>query len=383
MALIISRDMAVIRPYKVFRSFWPVGQGAFYSELFTVKIDGKKGYSTDALVVYDCGSNDKDELVDNCISKLEKRAQERKIIDALFISHFHSDHISRISHLIQDWDVRLIILPVISPAVLIDAYLQNYVRYGQQSPDPQTIQLLQKLLSEQKIGDAKIVHVSPASDDDAPGSSDKLQNTIDALLRDENTIIRSGYSISIGLWEYIPCNYPTNKASNLVDALKTRYPDLYDAFLQNDWGGIRFQLSHIPFDEIVALYDDQYSNPNEESMTVLSHPLVKTDPQKKATCLYTGDSPFRTKKRLNFIKDFYKPYWKDIGTIQVSHHGCEIDNPEDLYDHSVTGVMCYGTNNSYGHPGMGTFINIAIPKGNARIVTENTPDPYLQSFTFI
>lgn len=376
----LNESIIVSLPYKMVRSFWPVGQGAFYSELLTTKITGNRGYDADTLVVYDCGSNDKDSFVTKCISLLEKQCHGRKSIDILFISHFHADHISHIGRLLHNWDnwkVKLVVLPVISPEALMEACLQNYTSNPQQAPF--VIGLLQTLFSEKKVGDTRIVRVLPAQDGDSRTEGDQNSYYVDSMLEDSNSDIRSGSSLRFPLWEYIPCNYPTHRSSLLADSLKVNYPDLYQAFLRTDWDDIRTQLSLIPFQDIVHLYEDCYEKcQNEESMTVVSHPLVKTDPQRVATCLYTGDSPFRNKKRLDYIKSFYQCLWKEIGTIQASHHGCGQDNPKDLYDHAVKGVMCYGTKNTYGHPGIDSFIHIATSKGDARIVTEELCKPYTQ-----
>ena len=367
------------------RSFWPVGQGAFYSELFMTRPDGEKEYDADLLVVYDCGSKDKDSFVTNCISRLGKQCHERNTIDILFISHFHADHISHIDRLIHNrdgWNVRMIVLPVISPEALMDAVLQNCASNPQQAPI--VIGLLQTLFSETKVGGTRIVRVLPASEEGDGGGGDQNTHYYESLLASNVSEIRSGCYLRLPLWEYIPCNYPTHRSSVLADSVKAAYPALYKAFQDEDWDGIRTQLGLIPFQDLVALYENCYKNcQNEESMTVLSHPLVKTDPIRIATCLYTGDSPFRTAERLRFIKNYYKRFWKGIGTIQVSHHGCGQDNPQDLYDHAVKGVMCYGTKNSFGHPGIDTFIHIATAKGDARIVTENTAQPYIQSIAIV
>lgn len=74
--------------FNFFRTFHPVGQGAFYSE-------EHEGFT----IVYDCGSHP----LSNKTKKLVKRAfgqdSKEKTIDILFISHFDYDHVSAISTL--------------------------------------------------------------------------------------------------------------------------------------------------------------------------------------------------------------------------------------------------------------------------------------------
>ena len=75
---------------KLIRTFHPIGQGAFYSErhIFT---------TTEFTVVYDCGSSTiKGKKLE---TKINSSFPENQIIDILFISHFHADHINGIEYL--------------------------------------------------------------------------------------------------------------------------------------------------------------------------------------------------------------------------------------------------------------------------------------------
>ena len=88
-----------------------VGQGLFYSASIS------DGHSRVFNFVYDCGTfYDKDkkllnEKISNCFSE--------DTIDALFISHFHKDHISGISELIKKYKIKLVFLPFFTKEELI------------------------------------------------------------------------------------------------------------------------------------------------------------------------------------------------------------------------------------------------------------------------
>lgn len=88
-----------------------VGQGLFYSASI---IDG---HSRVFNFVYDCGTfYDKDkkllnEKISNCFSE--------DTIDALFISHFHKDHISGIPELIKKYRIKYVFLPFFTKEELI------------------------------------------------------------------------------------------------------------------------------------------------------------------------------------------------------------------------------------------------------------------------
>lgn len=81
------------------RIFYPVGQGAFYSERHE-----------NCNIVYDCGSMS--------ISKgrkvVSQRFSKEDIIDILFISHFDYDHISLIEDLKATVkEIRFVVMPLL------------------------------------------------------------------------------------------------------------------------------------------------------------------------------------------------------------------------------------------------------------------------------
>lgn len=69
---------------KMQRTFYPVGQGGFYSETFTTK-------NNKFNVVYDCGS-----VSSNVNPVISSSFNKNENIDILFISHFDSDHVNKI-----------------------------------------------------------------------------------------------------------------------------------------------------------------------------------------------------------------------------------------------------------------------------------------------
>ena len=81
------------------RTFYPVGQGAFYVEEFKL-YDGST-----FTIVYDCGSTTLEPK--DFEAKIEVFFRDRQDyvrkwpyqIDILFISHFHADHILSLIHI--------------------------------------------------------------------------------------------------------------------------------------------------------------------------------------------------------------------------------------------------------------------------------------------
>ncbi|MBU7047213.1 MAG: MBL fold metallo-hydrolase [Theionarchaea archaeon] len=87
---------------KVRFEFHKVGQGLFYT--------GKIGEFN---FVYDCGSKQKNPLVD-AIRSYKSNFHERGM-DMLIISHFHSDHVSGLDYLLQNIGVADVLIPYFTP----------------------------------------------------------------------------------------------------------------------------------------------------------------------------------------------------------------------------------------------------------------------------
>lgn len=350
---------------KLLRTFWPVGQGAFYSELFY------NDEQSNGLVVYDCGTLSPQRYVWTCIHELRKRccgvnkSTEKPIIDVLFISHFHYDHISGINQLMELFNVKKIILPVIPSEVFVDVYLNNYI-YDNHKGKP-TLELLCRLLSEDYI-DTSYIHRFDESD---IGHFDKKifnqiridrgYDSLDTIKR----IIPTTTIINLNNWQYIPFNYPCEQSFKLFNVMNEHYPELVQLIINEEWKEVKLNVDRIGIKKIKQLYSDIYKNDqNEESMTVLSCPSFESD-NRELYCLYTGDSPFRHCNRLSSVKVFYADYWKKFGVLQVPHHGADDDNVKELFDHSRQCVVCYGKNR-FGHPGDKALNN--MEKSNSKII---------------
>lgn len=84
------------------RTFFPVGNGIFCLERF----------ENSHAVVYDCGSTSS-ERVKRHVNKLADR-NDIDVIDYVFISHLHEDHVNGLPMLLEKFDVRRIIMPLMS-----------------------------------------------------------------------------------------------------------------------------------------------------------------------------------------------------------------------------------------------------------------------------
>lgn len=88
------------------RSFFPVGQGAFYGERFSNMIGDKE-----INVVYDCGSLFNKEIVEQ---QIRNNFNSGEIIHALFISHLDEDHMNGIPYLLKYCEVKKIFFPLLT-----------------------------------------------------------------------------------------------------------------------------------------------------------------------------------------------------------------------------------------------------------------------------
>ena len=90
------------------RSFIPVGQGGFCVERF---YDGNQEES--GVIVYDCGTITTPKRIKREQVIKDEFGDNKQRIDAVFISHFHYDHISMLFQLIKKCDVKKIYLPYV------------------------------------------------------------------------------------------------------------------------------------------------------------------------------------------------------------------------------------------------------------------------------
>ncbi len=109
------------------RIFYPVGHGAFYVERFYVDDAASPFYS----IVFDCGCYNGTPLSTyqkRINSIIDNDASLPDTIDVLFISHFHTDHINGIKHLLSICDVKTIVVPQLSELERIDLYINELVQ---------------------------------------------------------------------------------------------------------------------------------------------------------------------------------------------------------------------------------------------------------------
>ncbi|MCQ2361259.1 MAG: MBL fold metallo-hydrolase [Paludibacteraceae bacterium] len=332
---------------RLIRTFHPVGHGAFYTERFYD--DSNKCVFT---AVYDCGRKLKKKDFENYLD-CHLRGEQ---IDALFISHMHSDHISGIKHLLDHNNCKKIFLPQLTKGQRLALLVQNIVTAiddeSESTPDEiikedDAFQTLKWCYSGEGEFSTRIVRV-PYIEDSKEGYEDASRN-----IEECKGTLNKGESVKVPLstrfdWIYFPMNLRQDIAIDFGDLLNGVTDD--DTTENIDFEKLA-DICKNPdnWKKIVKIYkgaiDDDIAN--EYSMTVYSgyansHKAVDVCVHcfcdcdyccygrpacyyhcrdiMNPGCLYMGDFVAENKNVNNLIK-FYGIYHKNSDVIQVPHHG--------------------------------------------------------------
>lgn len=371
------------------RTIWPVGHGAFYTEQF------KDGDNVLFTAVYDCGS-EQEKVLEKCIKEFLPE-EETLIINALFISHFHADHVNKLSYLLQkNVSVRNLFIPQLTDdyvlSVLATSSSVNRVN--------SSIRLLQQLYNGEEIENVgKIFEVPQVNSDYLPSEQYSV---------DDPEIVGRNHLVSPmklpypngtnSFWVYMPCN------------IFEPYPQLVSAFKKSGYGlNDRVNMERV-FADLYAgkwqviqnIYRAVFPNGhNEYSMTLYSglangtaiHGItathyaipfgnygagVKTDENsidsilcEDLGCLYTGD--FEAKLHSFTLYGFYgnNNVWSKIRMLQIPHHGSRNNYDDQLYDFSKVAFASTAMRDRYGHPHIQTLTKIAGKNCPIVVVQDN------------
>lgn len=336
---------------KIRRTFHPVGQGAFYSERHPV-----------FNIVYDCGNWKNSKAAQKVVNQA---FDKNNTIDILFISHFDYDHVSMIGTLRDSVNsIKHVVLPLLhdDEKILLKAFNHfhaNSAQLNQLIDDPQAF-----------FGDdARIVYVNPTEQSESPINDNQESINLENLSAKQ---INSGVKIQLNPgydWIFIPYNYEnTTRSKMLKDEL------IKEKISISDLKNVGFLTKNSK--KIKGIYEKIDGNINENSMIVYSGPLYENyhfvdahynclwdwhylyryhhyvnfhDLCHKPACIYSGDTDFNKVQ----IHNIFRHYWKNVGTIQVPHHGSKNSFNFSFGFHKGGCFICpvsFGTNNTYGHP---------------------------------
>lgn len=403
---------------KVTRIIHPIGQGAFYTEKLS-------NGSDEINVVYDCGGFNRDqtkmkEYLKSYLGRLDPKSRKKEI-EAVFISHFHDDHINGLQYLLENSRVKYLFLPQLKDDIILEAYMYNYCQTG---PDNQVNRFLLDLYNGESFYrrdsdddfSTRIIQVEEANDDNEQNDNDVVHdqwnfdgfNDIDQSdndlsieswnLKDGNkklwlykkNIIPLGTVLHCGKWLYIPFHskVAADKRKKLRESLEMVFGEKIKVEnLPNLFNDLDVKTCKKIYNRI---FDNQH---NSYSMTLFSG-IMNLDAIKKYASLlqlntdcdkclhpeyfnqrwnpnflYTGD--FEPKNNIDDLTRFFHSVWQKIASIQVPHHGSKDNFAKALYEYPIRGIVSVGNDNPYHHPNIDTLIKIQEQDCRPVIVTED------------
>lgn len=362
------------------RTIHPIGQGAFYTECLE---NGGNTYN----VVYDCGSetafSGKGKLIDMEITQTFKKGE---VINALFISHFHNDHINGIEKLLKHCNVEYIFLPI------IDTISKLLLITSNDNKDFQDFILSPNDYIKHISENTSVIFVNTDNPDNMYNSETPFDLSQEKLKGMET--IQSGTKIVLGeqnvKWEYIPFNF-NNK--QLIMDIEKAYKDngrvIPDA---NKFNKVEFDFAKIIFNQVLKLGQKR----NDHSMILYSGSYSHKDwicrvvyndfcrykychhrcyyHEITTGCIYFGDFDLNIRDALKNILKKYNIDKDNISIMQVPHHG-------SIHNFNIN-VFCAfprlnllfvsaGEKNKYRHPSSTVVKNILKTGRHLKLITEN------------
>lgn len=375
MALKLSKNVVETTHIDFLRSLRPVGQGAFYTEVF------KKDDGTSFTVVYDCGTETDSSVLEAQINEFRKGISQ---IDILFISHFHKDHISGLDKLLEDISVIKTVIPMLPAHIMTLARVQNLLHCKEEALAADAI-IKELYLSDKtpkRFG--KVIVVEPLDYSDL---SDEENGSVQGL----GERAKSGSCIDgfESLWEYVPFNSVSitdQRAEDFVEGLKGIAGALNDDGKLNVSKiikGCRTKVKAL-YKKVMKEADD-----NLYTMTLESRPserLAKgsdTDVVREARCLYTGD--FDSVGNDSLWNRFTMVYdYPSIGTVQIPHHGSKHNwRQEFLNGEPRRFFISVGTTNTYHHPDFWVTQEVRDRDNTLDVITERVGSGVLVGFSIV
>ncbi len=354
------------------RIFHPIGQGAFYTEAFD---SGLK-------VVYDCGTSTDLSLLHR---EIDQAFNENEVIDIVFISHLHADHVNGLEHLISRCHVKNIILPNIDVHEKIQIlFFNEYVNHLTDFIE----QLIVNPMEIHNIFDVNIILVNAYEDKTVEEEFD-----IEQLSHGQN--ISSGTKLTsktMDSWIYLPFNFRN----------ESRHRRLLQKLMQNNLTMESIDnfkdiwRDEVQRQQLIEVFKGIPGDMNTNSMTVYSGPDKRRIFRKvvrctyrycyyssslprpfhhmsyKVGCLYFGDYDASGNQKWEKLYSAYQNYWDYIGIVQVPHHGSYYNYNDSINIRSgMINIISAGRQNNYGHPHGSTLRKILLKGGLPFIVSED------------
>ena len=378
------------------RTIWPVGHGAFYTEQF------KDEDNVLFTAVYDCGSYQK-KTVEKCVKEFLPE-KDQLLINALFISHFHADHVNLLAYLLKkNVKVKNLFIPQLTDDYILSLLVSCSIDTA--TNRNVIVTLIGLLYSGETLENVESIYEVPSVNLENAGD-------INEYPADEN-INRRKHKVApiilpyqldkqMPFWVYIPYNIFAPSALLKTELIKSGYTtngtdvDIHKVFVDlrmNQW------------QKLQSVYGTVFrGDPNEYSMTVYSGKDINCPykfkmnlflppycgicpmyfyeicdiyglPIEEPGCLYTGD--FMAKQHARKLINFYNSQthhnaWENTWWMQIPHHGSLNNYNDDLYNnHSKITFVSSAINDKDSHPHLQTLVEVNNNRCPIMIVQDN------------
>ena len=374
------------------RTFHPVGQGAFYSEKFET-------WNGDTFtIVYDCGSTTLSKKVME--SKIKKAFPKGSRIDILFISHFHADHINGIELLKNHYEIKTVILPLLSYEAKILLKVAYYLDQKEESSSRLPYDQFEKLIDDPASffgeNETKVITIAPVEGE--PHIQEGLPEAIDISQPTGGKTFPSGtplYPFQDINWFFIPFNYKQDKRGNLfMSAIKEKGLSKEDIdtiekivtqkqVIKKAYDSIEGDLPRNSMILFSGGVDERicYEHVKQHSATAHCYPWIyryswihgiylkkgchprhewEYHTSIQNGCLYLGDIDLNEGDLIEDIRLRLHLFLPNLGTIQVPHHGSKHNFNRSICDlgNIHLAILSFGMKNRYGHPADSVVVEI-------------------------
>ena len=387
-----------------------VGQGLMHSG---VVYNGGSWWPWDIpllTTVYDCGTSfgreiDKRNRIKREVSALRRRSD---VLDALYISHFDTDHVYGLPILLDEFTPRVIVIPATSAAERLLRLVHAHGVLGVADLDETTLRILvdpvQGITALLEGSETEIVEVSPEEGDSfVEASIPQNQGEGDT----PDVVIPSASTKGVGavwangklIWIVKPWVQQSVKEASTTflsklnvkddDELKEQLPTwlkcihkerkrIEAAYKQAVPEGMNRSLNLTS----LCLYSGPPSTANFIASTISQVPwldgfqCLPTHVQHMGPGWFgTGDAPFGKEPYLAGFENHYRDVLRFAGQITVPHHGSRTDTPDefvDLFRPGATWIASAGLTNSFKHPNTETVDRILGKGGSFVHVSEKS-----------
>ena len=333
---------------KVTRTFNAVGQGAFYCESFEVSGNRMN-------IVYDCGTNSKKKYLER---EIKSRFKKGEIIDALFISHLHDDHVNGIPILLNYCQVKKIIFPIISN----ESYkVMLKIKANQEDETKFTIKLIENTINAiselvDYSNEIKYIGVNAIGAENQPRENNNQIEIVSSGTELDSNGWTNQSDILKKAYKAIPGNFNAHSMV-LYSGEKEMYRSIHRMPRKYRAHRIYRMDGGIILYKDIVFYNEYFDEYFDDTIDI--------------GCLYTGDYNASNPDAFEDLKTRYEEYWPYIGCVQVPHHGSKDSYNPMLVGEKQSCVISAGKKNRYNHPDSQVINDILFRSGIPFIVTED------------